>query len=95
MSDQVEKVSSREEACMSHSKRTQVRAENPSGACGKLDHMTIEELKNRSVGSDFDGTCPACGQFHLNRAEIEKLEEQKITESESYKAMKQEAEAEK
>lgn len=78
---------------MPDKKRSQVRAENPSGACGKLDHMTVEELKARAVGEEFDGTCPACGQFHLTRAEIEKIEEKKITESESYKAMKTEAEA--
>jgi hypothetical protein len=78
---------------MSDSRRPLVRAENPSGACGKLDHMTVEELKARAVGDEFDGTCPACGRFHLTRAEIEKLEEMKITESESYKAMKTEAEA--
>ncbi len=80
---------------MSKSDRIQVRAANPSGACGKLDHMTVEELKARSVGTEFDGTCPACGQFHLTRAEIDKIEQRKISESESYKAMKLEAEAQK
>lgn len=78
---------------MPQNRRTPVRAENPSGACGKLDHMTIDELKARAVGDDFDGTCPACGKFHLTRAEIEKLEREKITLSESYKQMKEEAEA--
>ncbi len=78
---------------MPQNRRTKVRAENPSGACGKLDHMTIDELKARAVGDDFDGTCPACGKFHLTRAEIEKLEREKITLSESYKQMKEEVEA--
>jgi len=78
---------------MPQGKRIQVRAENPSGACGKLDHMTIDELKARAVGDDFDGTCPACGKFHLTRAEIEKIEQEKVTQSESYKQMKEEVEA--
>ena len=78
---------------MSNAKRAQVRAENPSGSCGKLDHMTIDELKGRAVGDEFDGTCPACGKFHVSRAEIEKIEREKVTESASYKAMKAEAEA--
>jgi hypothetical protein len=78
---------------MSQTKRVQVRAENPSGACGKLDHMTIDELKARAVGDEFDGTCPACGKFHLTRAEIEQLEREKVIDSESYKAMRSEAEA--
>jgi len=51
--------------------RVQVRAENPSGACGHVDHMTIDELKARAVGDNFDGSCPACGMFHLTRADIE------------------------
>lgn len=79
---------------MSNPRRTQVRAENPSGACGKLDHMTIDELKARAVGDEFDGTCPACGKFHLTRAEIEKIESEKVSESASYQEMKKEAEAE-
>jgi len=78
---------------MSRARRTQVRAENPSGSCGQLDHMTIEELKARAVGDDFDGTCPACGKFHLTRAEIEKIESEKVLDSESYKEMRKAAEA--
>jgi len=80
-------------AKMPNTQRTQVRAENPSGACGKLDHMTIDELRARAVGDDFDGTCPACGKFHLTRAEIDKIEGERVIDSESYKAMKSEAEA--
>ena len=72
--------------------RPQVRAENPSGACGNVDHMTIDELKARAVGDNFDGSCPACGMFHLTRADIELLESEKISESEHYAEMKREAE---
>ncbi|HSL40290.1 MAG TPA: hypothetical protein VK857_07955 [Desulforhopalus sp.] len=79
---------------MAETRRVQVRAENPSGACGKLDHMTIDELKARAVGDEFDGVCPACGKFHLTRAEIDKIESQKVVDSEAYKEMKSEAEAE-
>lgn len=78
---------------MPNTRRAQVRAENPSGACGKLDHMTVDELKARAVGDEFDGTCPACGKFHLTRAEIDKIEREKVTDSASYKEMKTEAEA--
>lgn len=78
---------------MVKTKRTQVRAENPSGACGQLDHMTVDELKARAVGDEFDGTCPACGQFHLTREEIDKLETGKVVDSQNYKELKNEAEA--
>ena len=70
-----------------------MRAENPCGACGKLDHMTVDELTAIMAGDAFNGICPACGQFHLTHAEIEKVEKEKVTESESYKAMKNKAEA--
>jgi len=46
-------------------KRKKVRAENPTGACGYIDHMTIDELRERAVGEEFDATCPSCGMFHL------------------------------
>ena len=72
--------------------RMQVRAENPSGACGNVDHMTIDELKARAVGDNFDGSCPACGMFHLTRADIEQVESEKISETEQFAEMKKEAE---
>lgn len=75
-------------------KRTLVRAENPSGACGYVGHMTIDELKARAVGEEFDATCPVCGMFHLTKAEIDKINTEKITESKHYADMKKEAEEE-
>ena len=56
--------------------------------------MTIDELKARAVGDEFDGSCPACGKFHVSRAEIEKIEREKIVDTDSFKTMKAEAEAE-
>ena len=72
--------------------RPRVRAENPRGACGNIDHMTIDELKARAVGENFDGRCPACGMFHLTRLDIEQLESEKISETEHFTEMKKEAE---
>ena len=74
------------------SRRVQVRAENPSGACGHVDHMTIDELKARAVDESFDGSCPACGMFHLTRADIKAIEAEKISESKYYADLKKEAE---
>lgn len=75
-------------------KRVQVRAENPSGVCGYVDHMTIDELKARAVGEEFDATCPACGMFHLTKEEIEILNNEKITRSQNFADMRREAEEE-
>ncbi len=72
--------------------RIKVRAENPTGACGYIDHMTIDELKERAVGDEFDGTCPACGMFHLTQEEIERLNSEKITETDQYLELKKQVE---
>jgi hypothetical protein len=74
------------------SRRVRVRAENPSGACGNVDHMTIDELQARALGDSFDGSCPACGMFHLTRADIEVIEAEKISETDYYAEMRKEAE---
>lgn len=74
-------------------KRRQVRVENPSGACGYVGHRTVDELKERAVGENVDGTCPVCGMVHLTHEEIEELERHKIRESERFGIIKGEAEA--
>ena len=76
-------------------KRRQVRAENPSGACGYLGHMTVDELKDRAVGEKFDAACPICGLVHLSKEEIIELERRTVRESERFDAIKEEAEAKK
>ncbi len=76
----------------SGSNRPRVRAENPRGACGNIDHMTIDELKALAVGENFDGRCPSCGMFHLTRSDIELLESEKISETSQFTEMKKKAE---
>ncbi|RUM38266.1 MAG: hypothetical protein DSY57_02835 [Desulfobulbus sp.] len=76
-------------------KRRKVRAENPSGACGYLGHMTVDELKDRAVGEKFDAACPICGLVHLSKEEIIELERRTVRESERFDAIKEEAEAKK
>ncbi len=74
-------------------KRRQVRAESPGTACGYVGHMTVDELKERAVGDKFDAACPICGLVHLSRDEIVELERQKVTGSDRFAAVKEEAEA--
>lgn len=73
-------------------RRRKVRAENPTGACGYIDHMTIDELRERAVGEEFDATCPSCGMFHLTRQEIDLLNSEKFTESQDFAKLRDEAE---
>ena len=72
--------------------RRQVRAEYPTGACGYIDHMTIDELRERAVGEEFDATCPSCGMFHLTREEIDQLNSERLTESSDYAKLRSVAE---
>ena len=72
-----------------------MRVENPSGACGYIGHMTVDELKSRAVGDNIDGACPICGLVHLSRDEIIELERRKVRGSERFDAITREAEARK
>jgi hypothetical protein len=70
--------------------RFAVRVENPTGMCGHIQHMTIDDLKMRLVGEEFDGSCPACGFFHL--VEVPGRTWEKIVDSERYAQILLEAE---
>ncbi len=78
---------------MQPARRFQVRAENPSGACGYIGHLTADELKARATGDQVDGTCPICGMVHLSRTEIEELEQTRIRDSRRYREIQASAEA--
>ncbi len=74
-------------------KRKVVKAECPSCACGYIGHMTVDELRERAVGEDFDARCPVCRQIHLSREEIEEIERCRLVESEQFQEVKKQAEA--
>lgn len=63
--------------------------ENPAGASGFIDHMTLEELKSCSGVEGFDGRCPACGFFHLSKPEYTGWRQLGIRESEQYQQLLQ------
>jgi len=75
--------------------RFKVRAENPECACGDVGHMTVDELKKQLTGDEVSLACPACGQVHLTRSEIEELEKEKIIRSKRYKEIQTQAETDK
>jgi hypothetical protein len=70
-----------------------VRGIRPNTACGDIGHMTVDQLRLRSIGDVMDGRCPACGRIHLSDEDIAELEETKIVDSERYKTIQKEAEA--
>ena len=73
--------------------RFTVRAEHPDCACGDVGHMTVDELKRQLTGEEISLACPACGQVHLTRSEIEELAKEKISRSRRYKEIQAQAEA--
>ena len=73
--------------------RRVVRATAPDTACGDVGHMTVDELVAIAADSDFEVNCPACGQIHLSREEIEEIEKEKFTDTEEYKETVRQAEA--
>jgi len=74
-------------------KRFQVRGIRPNTACGDIGHMTVDQLRLRSVGDVMDGRCPSCGRIHLSDEDIEEFKETKVVDSERYKEIIKEAEA--
>jgi predicted RNA-binding Zn-ribbon protein involved in translation (DUF1610 family) len=78
---------------MPDSKRIkEVRAERVDTTCGAMDHMTVDEIKRRTVSDDVELTCPECGEVHLTPEEASEAAERKVTETERYKTVKKQAE---
>lgn len=73
--------------------RRVVRATAPDTACGDVGHMTVDELVAVAADAEFEVNCPACGQIHLSREEIEEIEQEKFTETEEYKKTVRQAQA--
>jgi Zn finger protein HypA/HybF involved in hydrogenase expression len=76
----------------SRDKRPRVRAERVDTKCGCIGHMTVDEIKARSVGESVNVTCPECGKIHLTIEEAEQAEAEKIKLSKRFEKIKSEAE---
>jgi hypothetical protein len=77
---------------MEKSKKRKVRAERVDTKCGSIGHMTVDDIKERSVGEDVNVTCPECGEIHLSIEDIEEAQSRKITETPKYKKIERDAE---
>ena len=64
-----------------------IRVENPSGVCGYVRHMTIDELKACYSGDDFSGVCPACGFYHMTNADFAEHQRASVLLSDRYQQM--------
>lgn len=73
-------------------KRPKVRAERVDTKCGWIGHMTVDEIKARSVGENINVACPECGKIHLTREEADQAEAEKVKTSKRFEKIKSEAE---
>jgi hypothetical protein len=69
-----------------------VRAERVDTKCGAARHMTVDEIKARSIGDKVNVTCPECGQIHLTVEEAEAADKKKLSKTERYAEIKAQAE---
>ncbi len=69
-----------------------VRAERVDTKCGSIGHMTVDEIRARSIGEEINVTCPECGEIHLTREDAEAAAQKKITETAKYRKIEQDAE---
>jgi hypothetical protein len=74
--------------------RTKVRVERVDTKCGAVDHMTVDEIRARSLGSDVELACPECGEIHLTEEEAQEAAARKISDREKFKAIQNQAEDE-
>ena len=72
--------------------KTQVRAERVDTKCGSIGHMTVDEIKKRTIGEYVNVTCPECGEIHLTAEDAEEAARKKITKTSKYRKIKTEAE---
>jgi hypothetical protein len=74
--------------------RTKVRVERVDTKCGAVDHMTVDEIRSRALGSDVELACPECGEIHLTEEEAREAAERKISDREKFKSIQNQAEDE-
>ncbi len=73
-------------------KKFKVRAERVDTKCGYIGHMTVDEIKERSIGEFINVACPECGEIHLTVEEKEAAELKRVTETSKFVRIKTEAE---
>ncbi len=72
--------------------KTKVRAERVDTKCGSIGHMTVDEIKDRTIGKELNVTCPDCGEIHLTPDDVTEAESKKITATPKYKKIQEDAE---
>ena len=72
-------------------RRRMIRAERVDTAPGCIGHMTIDEIRTRTLSADVSFACPACGRTHMTVEEKEEAELQRVIDSLRYRQIVAEA----
>lgn len=75
-------------------RRSQVRAERVDTKCGSIGHMTVDEIRGRTIGNQVEMTCPECGEIHLTVEEACEAAQRRISDTAKFKQIQSEAEEE-
>ncbi|GLI34833.1 hypothetical protein [Desulforhabdus amnigena] len=73
--------------------KKRVRVERVDTKCGSIGHMTVDQIRERTVGENVNVACPECGEIHLTLEEVEEAEARRITSTRRFQKIKEEAEA--
>lgn len=68
-----------------------VRARRVDTKCGLLGHMTVDEIRERTIGDQLNVTCPECGEIHLTVEEAEAASFRRVRDSARFKRLLEEA----
>ncbi len=72
-------------------RKSKVRAERVDTKPGSIGHMTVDQIKERTIGENLNVTCPECGEIHLTLEDVEEAEKKKITKTAKYRKIRAEA----
>ncbi len=72
-----------------------VKVEAVDTACGKVPHMSVDQLAQRFNIESRELHCPACGRIHLSDEDAKNAEDLRYSDSERFQQIKEEAEGQK
>jgi hypothetical protein len=72
--------------------KSKVRAARVDTKCGSIGHMTVDEIKARTIGEDVNVSCPECGEIHLTPEDAAAAQAKKVSTTAKYQKIKKDAE---
>ncbi len=73
-------------------KKKGIKAEAVDTACGKIPHMTVDQLAARLSIESRELRCPACGRVHLTDDDVKRAEDLLLSDTERFREIKTQVE---